>query len=152
VALSALPASLVSGWVVDRFQPRYVSFAATVVMCFSFIFTIAADNAALVFAALFCDGVGVATFLVSQGVVRPHYFGAANIGRIRGTALLFGLGLSAIAGPATGIAHDRTGSYTEAWTIATVLLAVVAVIILFTPKPALPLDAALDDREAIAAS
>ena len=33
VALSALPASLVSGWVVDRFQPRYVSFAATVVMC-----------------------------------------------------------------------------------------------------------------------
>ena len=58
VALSALPASLASGWIVDRFQPRYVSFAATVVMCFSFVFTIAADNAALVFAAL-SAGVGV---------------------------------------------------------------------------------------------
>jgi cyanate permease len=138
VALSALPASLLSGYFVDRFQARYVSFAATVVMCFSFVFTIAADNAFFVFAALFCDGVGVATFLVSQGVVWPQYFGAGNIGRIRGTALLFGLGLSAIAGPATGIVHDQTGSYSEAWTVATVLLALVAVLVLFTPKPTPP--------------
>jgi MFS family permease len=138
VALSALPASLLSGYIVDRFQPRYVSFAATAVMCMSFVFTMLADSAPFVFAALFCDGVGVATFLVSQGVIWPHYFGAANIGRIRGTALLFGLGLSAIAGPATGIVHDQTGSYTEAWTVATVLLAIVALIILFTPRPAPP--------------
>jgi MFS family permease len=152
VALSALPASLLSGYIVDRFQPRYVSFFATLVMCMSFVFTIIADSAVFVFAALFCDGVGVATFLVSQGVVWPHYFGAANIGRIRGTALLFGLGLSAIAGPATGIVHDSTGSYTEAWTVATVLLAVVAVIILFTPKPERPADSPVSDREALATS
>src|SRR5205814_8524402 len=111
-----------------------------------------ADDAVLVFAALFCDGVGVATFLVSQGVVWPHYFGAANIGRIRGTALLFGLGLSAIAGPATGIVHAQTGTYTDAWTVDTVLLAIVAVIILFTPRPARPADAPTAGREAVAAS
>lgn len=152
VALSALPASLLSGYIVDRFQPRYVSFFATVIMCFSFVFTIMADSAVFVFAALFCDGVGVATFLVSQGVVWPQYFGAANIGRIRGTALLFGLGLSAIAGPATGIAHDQTGSYTEAWTLATVLLAIVAVIILLTPRPTRPADSTAGSREAVVAS
>ena len=82
----------------------------------------------------------------------PQYIGAGNIGRIRGLALLFGLGLSAVAGPATGLVHDATGSYVEAWTAATILLAAVAVIILFTPKPSRPPEPSDKQSEAVTAS
>jgi MFS family permease len=127
--------SIPTGWATDRFDPRLLSAASTVVMIITFIVTIGTNTTIEVFLASALFGLGLGSFQVSQGAVWPNYFGSANIGKIRGIAMPIGLSLSAISAPLTGIIKDSTGEYLIAWYAAAIALGIGTIILLITPKP-----------------
>ena len=94
------------------------------------------DVELLVISTIF--GIALSMFQVSQAAIWPHYFGGANLGKIRGLALPIGLSLSAVSAPLTGLLRDNTGEFDIAWIVAAIGLALGTVILLLTPRPAPP--------------
>ena len=139
-AFAAL-AGLVVGWMVDRYPARIISAMATVILMMTFGVTIVADTTWEVFLAASLFGISAQSFAVSQGTLWPAYFGAANIGKIRGIALPLGLSLSAVGAPLTGVVKDSTGSFIIPWIIACFGLGICTLILLGTTKPVHPADA-----------
>ncbi len=127
-----------TGWANDRFQPRFVAAASTAGMLLGFIFIFRANTTVelLVISTIF--GIALSMFQVSQAAIWPHYFGGANLGKIRGLALPIGLSLSAVSAPLTGLLRDNTGEFDIAWIVAAIGLALGTVILLLTPRPAPP--------------
>jgi len=141
LSFEAVMAALISvptGWAVDRVPPRFLAAASTMAMVVTLGAIIQADSVAGVFLASGLFGVAAASFDVSRAATWPNYFGAANIGKIRGIAMPIGLSLSAISAPLTGIIKDETGEFLLAWIAAAVALAAASAILLFTPKPKAP--------------
>ena len=147
-AIVAALAGLAAGALVDRYPARYVSAVATIAMILTFALTVGADTTLEAFVAASMFGVGAQGFAVSQGTLWPQYFGAENIGKIRGFALPFGLSLSAVSAPLTGLVKDSTGSFIIPWIVACIGLAVCTVLLLATPKPVHPASAAASQADA----
>jgi predicted MFS family arabinose efflux permease len=146
LALSAegvlsLFAAIPIGWALERFAPRFVSAFATVALLGAFAVTIFASTAAHVFLATMLFGAGAHTFIVSQNVIWPHYFGGLHIGQIRGVAMAIGIAGSALGAPATGMVRDMTGSFLPAWIVAMVLLVITTWMLVFLPHPTTRSDA-----------
>ena len=139
-AFFAAVAGLGVGVMVDRYPARYVSAMATVILIMTFGVTIIADTTWEVFLAASMFGVSAQSFAISQGTLWPQYFGAENIGKIRGIALPLGLSLSAIGAPLTGVVKDSTGSFFIAWGVACFGLAICTLLLLGTKKPVHPAD------------
>ncbi len=127
-----------TGWANDRFQPRFIAAVSTAGMLLGFIVIFRASTTLDLFLVSTIFGLALSMFQVSQAAIWPHYFGGANLGKIRGLALPIGLSLSAVSAPLTGFIRDSTGDFEIAWTVAAVGLAVGTLILLLTPKPAAP--------------
>jgi len=134
-AAVAAVAGLATGWLVDRFPPRFISAGSNVPLLLAFLFTMGADSVWQVFLAAAMFGIAAQSFSISQGTLWPDYFGSANIGKIRGIAMPLGLALSALSAPLTGLVKDTTGSFMIAWVIACFALTACTVLLLFTAKP-----------------
>lgn len=134
-AVFAVLVSLPTGWAVDRYQPRYVASASTVLMIAGFILTMTAGSIVQVFLATSVFGLGVASFIICQNAIWPAYFGHSNIGSIRGFATPFMLVFSAVGAPLTGIVRDATGAYTPAWIVGIIGLVFALILLLITPRP-----------------
>ena len=151
-AVVAAISGLAAGWLVDRYPARFISAIATVAMILTFAVTVGADTTLQAFLAASMFGVGAQGFAVSQGALWPQYFGAENIGKIRGFALPLGLSLSAVSAPLTGLVKDSTGSFIVPWVIACFGLVICTLLLLGTPKPVHPADvaaaASLEDSDA----
>jgi cyanate permease len=149
-AVCGIAISLPTGWALDRFQARYIAAASSAVMILTLAITLQTNTAVEVFIVSGLLGVALSSFQVSQGAVWPDYFGAGNIGKIRGIAMPIGLSLSAISAPLTGIIKDSTGEFVIAWIAAAIALAIGTLILLITPKPAPPHREPVDPRLVVA--
>ena len=147
-AFFAALAGLVVGWMVDRYPARFISAMATVILILTFGLTVGANTTWEVFLAASMFGISAQSFAVSQGTLWPAYFGAENIGKIRGIALPLGLSLSAVGAPLTGLVKDSTGSFILPWIVACFGLAICTLLLLGTPKPVHPADAEAAARQA----
>ncbi len=147
-AVVAALAGLAAGSLVDRYPARFVSAISTIAMILTFALTVGADTTLEAFVAASMFGVGAQGFAVSQGTLWPQYFGAENIGKIRGFALPLGLSLSAVSAPLTGLVKDSTGSFIIPWIVACIGLVVCTVLLLATPKPVHPAAASSADNRA----
>jgi cyanate permease len=134
-AAVAAVAGLATGWLVDRFPPRFISAGSNVPLLLAFLLTMGADSVWQVFLAAAMFGIAAQSFAISQGTLWPDYFGSANIGKIRGIAMPLGLALSAVSAPLTGLVKDTTGSFMIAWVIACFALTACTILLLFTAKP-----------------
>ena len=127
-----------TGWAVDRFQPRYVATISLALFVVVFLLTMKVNTVWQLYVACGLFGVSAASFQVAQNALWPHYFGGLHIGSIRGFALPMAMVFSAMGGPLTGFIRDARGTYTLVWTIAAACLAVSAVLMVMTAKPAPP--------------
>lgn len=137
-AAASLVGGMVAGWAVDRFEHRYAAFGSFVLIELAFIMTIFANTTELTFLSTMLFGLGAASSGVNQNVLWPAYFGSANAGAVRGAALPITLSFSVVGAPLTGLVHDLAGSYLPAWWVACVALGAAGLLLVLTPKPALP--------------
>jgi MFS family permease len=141
-AAVAAVAGLATGWLVDRFPPRFISAGSNVPLLLAFGLTIGADSVWQVFLAAGMFGIAAQSFSISQGTLWPAYFGSANIGKIRGIAMPLGLTLSAVSAPLTGLARDETGSFMIAWVAACIALTACTLLLLATGNPKVKVESA----------
>ncbi len=137
-AAASLVGGMFAGWAVDRFEHRYAAFGSFVVIELAFIMTIFANTTELTFLSTMLFGLGAASSGVNQNVLWPAYFGSAHAGAVRGAALPITLIFSVVGAPLTGLVHDLTGSYLPAWWVACVGLGAAGLLLVLTPRPALP--------------
>ena len=142
-----LPATLLSGYLVDRFPSRYVLAAGQVLLAAALAWLLVADTLvqAVIYGVL--RGLTLGLWPVALDATWPAYYGRRYLGGIRG--LTFGAEIvGAALGPLPfGLIYDQLGSYTAA--IAGVLilpiLATVAVLVAFPPGlPPIPAETGLE--------
>jgi len=137
-AVASVLAAIPAGWALDRYQIRYVASIPLLVMVLAVFATMIASNAWQVFLATCLFGVGAASSSVANNVIWPDYFGSLHIGAIRGRAMQLIMFFSAAGSPFAGFIKDTTGSYFPAWFAAIAGLLIAVVILLTTPRPAVP--------------
>ncbi|MFC1535386.1 MFS transporter [Thermodesulfobacteriota bacterium] len=143
-AVIAATMSLTTGWASDRFHPRLVTAVSLLLLIIAIFVTIYVTTPWQMFLSAMLFGASAASAVVSQNVLWPSYFGVMNIGSIRGLAAPFILIFSGIGAPVAGAVKDATGTYAPVWLAANLSLVPVAVIILLTPRPKLPVN---DNKE-----
>jgi len=124
---AALAATLVTGALVDRVSPRWLTSANMLVLA-----------AALGWGAVVSPGWSAVGFGVALGAAGgsirsleaatfPRFYGTLHLGAIRGFAMAIGVASTAFGPLAFALVHDATGSYTPALIGATALPLAVAV-------------------------
>ena len=134
-ALSQAGTSMILAPIVDRFQARFLALFgfASFIAAFLLMMNVHATWQMFLTGAL--GGAGVGSGMLLQAQMWPSYFGRRNIGAIRGAAFPLTLAFSGAGSLSTGMIFDATNSYVPAWTAATVMLVVGAVLLAATPKP-----------------
>lgn len=122
-------------WGVARVQPNYLLMVSATAMVGAFLVTIYTGVAWQVFVANSLFGVSAASQMVLTSIIWPNYFGARNIGAIRGISLPFTMAFSFAGPPIAGWVKDIYGSYIPSWWMAIGFLGLAAVLFLLTPKP-----------------
>ena len=124
--VAALVATIGTGWLVDRFSPRWATSAAMLTLA-----------GALVWGAYLTDGWSAIGFGLAIGLAGgsirsleaasfPRYFGTKHIGSIRGLVALVSVGSTAFGPLLFALVHDLTGSYRPALLGSAVLPVLVA--------------------------
>ncbi|CAN5625438.1 MFS transporter [soil metagenome] len=141
-SLIALPTTLMSGWLSDRFAARYVLAASQFCLAGAMIFLLFADSIliALVYAAV--RGASSGLWNVAADVLWPKYFGRAHLGSIR-SATFAATVLGAAIGPLPlGIAYDYFGTYSGAIAAMLILPVFGFFAVLHAKPPVAPFGAA----------
>jgi MFS family permease len=122
-AVVAIAASVLLGRLSERIAPRYVLMLGVVGLLISAGSLVVVDGVLLLFVANIGYGFGFQTGHVAQSMIWANYYGRRHLGEIRGLTLPLTFGLGAAAFPVTGMIRDATGTYTPAWVVAGVVLA-----------------------------
>ena len=126
------------GLMLERFRVHYLAAAAFTFPIWMLLLTIYADTRWQVFAATMTFGMGAASVVIIQNTIWPAYFGARNIGAIRGAAMPITLGFAVLGAPVAGIVKDLTGSFVPLWWATFAAMLVAIVLLLSTPAPRPP--------------
>lgn len=126
------------GLMLERFRVHYLAAAAFTFPIWMLLLTIYADTRWQVFAATMTFGMGAASVVIIQNTIWPAYFGARNIGAIRGAAMPITLGFAVLGAPVAGIVKDLTGSFVPLWWATFAAMLVAIVLLLCTPAPRPP--------------
>jgi len=136
IPLTSIIGRLAMGWLSDRFRPRSILAAATVllgagILCFGLV-SISGLAWLIPFLLLFTLGMG-GTIALRPALVR-HYFGRARFGSVFG--LIMGVTmLGTITSPGlTGWVYDITGQYSVIWFIYGGISLLALLPILTCPK------------------
>ena len=106
---------LASGFLLDRFTPRFIPAAAFAAIMCSLYLMLVATNTLHMLASVILFGCSSGTILVAQTYMWADYYGRGFLGSIRGITLPFYLAAMAVGAPLTGYIYDRTGAYEIAW-------------------------------------
>jgi MFS family permease len=123
------------GFLVDRYQVRYLgalSFAAVAVAIF---LTLQAEAAPMMFASTATFGLGVGGSLLLQSYIWAAYYGRGNLGAIRGIVQPITLVVAGIGPPFAGYVRDVSGTYDSVWWAGLILVVVGAVVLATSPQP-----------------
>jgi MFS family permease len=143
----ALPTTLTSGWLSDRFPTRYVLAGSQACLGAAMIFLLFADSAAIALAYAAIRGASSGLWNVAADVLWPQYFGRRNLGSIRSATFAAGVFGASIGPLPLGIAYDAFGSYNGAIAAMLVLPVLGFTAVLLARPPANPLH--VDREEAL---
>jgi MFS family permease len=137
-SIVALPTTLMSGWISDRFAPRYVLAASQACLALAMVCLLAGDSVglALVYAGL--RGASMGLWNTAADVTWPTYFGKSNLGSIRSVTFAAGVVGAAIGPLPLGFVFDATGSYNLAIAGMLALPILGAAAVFFARPPGAP--------------
>ena len=139
-ALDAAAAGLSTfamGMVTQRVPARLIGAGGFLMLALASWLTIVADNHPVMFVAMISFGLGIGVLMLMQNYLWADYFGRQHLGSIRGAVMPITLIFGGAGAPVAGYVRDFTGSYTLIWLTATVLMALGAVVLAWTPPPQL---------------
>ena len=131
----ALPLTLLTGWMVDRYATRYILSAAQAFLLVALVLLVFAHSPALALAYSALRGAASGLWGVAADVAWASYFGRRHLGTIRGVTFAAGIVGAAIGPVPLGLAFDATGSYVAAIVAYMVLPAAAMVFVLFAYPP-----------------
>jgi sugar phosphate permease len=123
------------GFLVDRFQVRYLGALGFLIVAVAIYLTLRADAAPLMFASTATFGVGVGANLLLQNYIWADYYGRRNLGAIRGVVQPITLLFGGIGPPLAGYIRDVTGNYDGVWWAGLVLVLIGALTLATSPHP-----------------
>jgi MFS transporter, OFA family, oxalate/formate antiporter len=135
IAITGSIVRLVSGALVDRISPSYLLSVALIGQAVSLFMAprLNGTSSALIYGIVLGMMGGLNTTVT--GVVWAKYFGREHLGAITGIAALINVAGSSLGPMPMGIARDVFGNYTLALTALAALPLVLAVVVLFIPRP-----------------
>ena len=99
------------GFLVERFQVRFLGGTTLIVLSGAMYFTIIGDTPLLLFLAMITFGIGIGGMVFLQNFLWADYFGREHLGSIRGAVTPVTLIFAGIGAPLAGYVRDGTGSY-----------------------------------------
>lgn len=134
----ALPTTLMSGWISDRFPARYAMAASQLCLALAMICLLAGDSVAfaLVYAGL--RGASMGLWNTAADVTWPNYFGRRYLGSIRGVTFASSVFGAALGPLPLGFVFDATGNYDAAIAGMLALPVFGFVAVLLAKPPGLP--------------
>lgn len=113
ISASALAASILSGFLVDKIGPRTLFYISTTILLTSICAISIAQSlqVAIVYAVIL--GASNGTGQIVSNVLWAHYYGRQGLGRIQGSASMVMIAASAIGPLPLAIMHAITGRFTE---------------------------------------
>jgi cyanate permease len=103
------------GFLVDRFQVRYMGALGFLVVAVAIFLTLHADTAPLMFASTVTFGLGIGSSLLLHNYIWAAYYGRGNLGAIRGVVQPVTLLFGGVGPPLAGYVRDATSSYDGVW-------------------------------------
>ena len=131
----ALPLTLLTGWLVDRYATRYILSAAQAFLLLALVLLVFAQTPALALSYSALRGAAMGLWGVAADVAWASYFGRRYLGTIRGVTFAAGIVGAAIGPVPLGLAFDATGSYAAAIVAYMALPAAAMAFVLFAYPP-----------------
>lgn len=109
--IAGLAATLVTGYLIDRFAPRWMTASSMVVLAAALLWgTTVSPGLSAVFFGILLGTSGNMIRNVEASTL-PHYFGTKHLGSIRGVVSSISVGGTAAGPLAFAAVYDRVGSY-----------------------------------------
>ena len=137
-ALDAMAAGVSTfslGFLVDRFQARYVGAVGFALLSLAVYLTIIATTPFLMFTAMITFGLGAGSLMLLRNFVMADYFGRKHLGGISGIMMPITLVFGGAGAPVAGYVRDSIGTYNPIWWIGMGLMLLGGVILALTKKP-----------------
>jgi MFS family permease len=134
-AVVSFPATLLSGFVLDRIKMHHVAAMMCVLQLASLLVLLLSSSVFVVCLFAVLQGAAIGLYSVSAGVVWPNYYGTKCIGSIRGIGMA-AVVIGSAAGPVPfGFVYDAFGDYSIAIILMMVFSLIGVVAALLSPKP-----------------
>ncbi|MFC1864371.1 MFS transporter [Chloroflexota bacterium] len=137
---ASIPSRLIGGLMVDRLKKQYLRFlmgGAYLTQAAGFAIFLLNQSMATIYVWFILYGIGMGIGIGLMFPLRARYFGRKAFGSISGSSMML-MAPAGVAAPVyLGWVYDTTGSYIEAFTLLTALLATSAAIafLILPPKP-----------------
>ena len=127
------------GWLLDKFDTRFVGFASFTLGAFGFVLVIQAapsGNWWLIAGALAVMGIGIGGNIPIQDMLWAEYFGRRYLGAVRSVGFPIAMGINAVTPIAVGLSYDLIGTYDYAFYACAAFWAVSSLLCLMLRLPA----------------
>lgn len=125
-----VPATLLAGWLVDRYPLRFVLAAGQVCLLIAVVVLLMSHSPAWAFGYSAGRGASSGLWMVAADVAWPAWFGRKHLGSIRSVGFAAGVVGAALGPLPFGFAYDLRGGYGPAIAALLVLPAVATVAVL----------------------
>lgn len=134
-AVVSFPATLLSGFVLDRIKMHHAAAMMCVLQLASLLVLLFSSSFFTVSLYAVLQGTAMGLYSVSAGVIWPNYYGTKHIGSIRGIGMAAVVIGSAVGPVPFGFVFDMFGDYAAAILIMLALSLIGVVTALLSPKP-----------------
>ncbi len=134
--VAGLAATLVTGYLIDRFAPRWMTTSSMLVLAAALLWgpTVQPGLSAVFFGVLL--GTSGNMIRTVEAATLPHYFGTLHLGSIRGVVSSISVGGTAAGPLAFAAVYDRVGSYSPVMVASAAVPLAIAVWALVAREPA----------------
>ena len=132
------------GITLERVETKYCAAFDFLLFALSLVLILSIDGIAMMYLAIFVLGLGIGGTVTISEIVWANYFGRLALGSVRSIGRPFTIVTSAGGPVFAGAAYDIGGSYQLAFTIFIATYLAAALLVLLTPYPTPPEQAAME--------
>jgi len=137
IAGSSIVGRLLSGWLGDREEPRFVTAGLLLLMSLSLLILVTGTGLLSVYLYVVLFGIGYGGIIVLIPGIVLNYYGSRNSASIMGIAMLLQTLLGAVGAVLVGGIRDASGSYVPAFGLM-IGLGAVGALCAYSAKPPVP--------------